>query len=48
MNTNHDLFELFRFIADFAAIPLCAILWDVQKRLSTIEGTLKYHLKPEE
>lgn len=48
MNNEKDILDLIRFVADFAIVPLCVILWDVQKRLSTMEGTLKMLVKQED
>lgn len=35
-----NLFDLIKIAADMVIIPLCAILWGMQGRLSRIEGQL--------
>lgn len=35
-----NIFELIKLGADIVIIPLCAILWGMQGRLSRIEGQL--------
>jgi hypothetical protein len=35
-----DMIALIKLIGDFAIFPLCAILWNMQGRLSRIEGLL--------
>jgi hypothetical protein len=49
MNNANDVLDIIRTVADIMIIPLCGILWNVQGRLSRIEGMLTNRtLRPEE
>lgn len=38
----HDVLALIELIANVAIVPLVAMLWNVQGRLSNIEGQLRF------
>lgn len=40
MNDANTVLEIIRMVGNFAVAPLCVILWNMQGRLSRIEGMI--------